>query len=89
MNARQLVAWNVRRLRVLRGISSETLAEEAGVDRSYVSRVERGIANPTIDVLERVAGRLGVEMAELFLIPAPDAEPPSALRGGRRKQPSS
>src|SRR6266851_3495078 len=68
MNARELVAWNVRRLRVLRGISSETLAADASVDRSYMSRVERGVANPTIDVLERIVGVLEVEIAELFAI---------------------
>jgi transcriptional regulator with XRE-family HTH domain len=83
MNARELVAWNVRRLRVLRGVSSETLAADAGVDRSYMSRVERGIANPTIDILERIAGVLEVEIAELFVIPQPTDERPAPLPGGR------
>jgi transcriptional regulator with XRE-family HTH domain len=86
MNARELVAWNVRRLRVLRGISSETLGANAGIDRSYMSRMERGIANPTIDVLERIAGVLEVEIAELFVIPKPTDERPTPLPGGRRGQ---
>jgi transcriptional regulator with XRE-family HTH domain len=60
MNARQLVAWNIRRIRVRRGISSEALAAESGVDRAYVSRIERAVANPTIHVLERIAGVLEV-----------------------------
>ncbi len=85
MNARELVAWNVRRLRVLRGISSETLAADASVDRSYMSRVERGVANPTIDVLERIVGVLEVEIAELFAIPQPTDERPEPLTGGRRR----
>jgi transcriptional regulator with XRE-family HTH domain len=85
MNARDLVAWNVRRIRVLRGISSETLAAESGVDRSYTSRLERGIANPSVDVLERIAKVLGVELAELFVVPGPDAERPEPLAGGRRR----
>lgn len=84
MNARDLVAWNVRRLRVLRGISSEALAAEADVDRAYVSRIERAVANPTIDILERIARVLGVEMAELFSIPARGEERPAPLPGGRR-----
>jgi transcriptional regulator with XRE-family HTH domain len=86
MNVRELVAWNVRRLRVLRGISAETLAANAGVDRSYTSRVERGIANPTIDVLERIAGVLEVEIAELFVIPQPTDTRPEPLPGGRHRR---
>lgn len=85
MNARELVAWNVRRIRVLRGISSEALAANADVDRSYTSRLERGVANPSIDVLERLAGVLEVEMVELFAVPEPNEERPEPLPGGRRR----
>jgi transcriptional regulator with XRE-family HTH domain len=42
------------------------LAADAGVDRSYVSPIERAVANASIDVLERIAGVLRAEMAELF-----------------------
>ena len=84
MNARDLVAWNVRRIRVLRGISSEALAAQADVDRAYVSRIERAVANPTVDVLERIARVLGVGMAELFGVPEPHEERPMPLPGGRR-----
>ncbi len=85
MKAREIVAWNVRRLRVLLGISSETLAALADVDRAYVSRIERAVANPTIDILERVAQVLGVEMADLFAVPGPQEERPAPLPGGRRR----
>jgi transcriptional regulator with XRE-family HTH domain len=85
MNARELVAWNVRRLRVLQGISSERLAADAGVDRSYMSRLERGVANPTVDVLEKVAGVLAVEVADLFAVPEANEERPEPLPGGRRR----
>jgi transcriptional regulator with XRE-family HTH domain len=85
MNARELVAWNVRRIRVLRGISSERLAAASGVDRAYVSRIERGVANPTVDVVEKVAGVLAVEVAELFAVPEPNEERPEPLPGGRRR----
>jgi transcriptional regulator with XRE-family HTH domain len=84
MNARGLVAWNIRRIRVLRGISSETLAAEADVDRAYVSRIERAVANPTIGILERIAAVLEVEIGELFAIPGPQEERPAPLPGGRR-----
>lgn len=85
MNARELVAWNVRRLRALRGMSSEALAAAADVDRAYVSRIERAVANPTIDILERIAGVLEVEIAELFVIPQPTDVRPQRLPGGRRR----
>ena len=84
MKAREIVAWNVRQLRVRRGISSEALATLADVDRAYVSRIERAVANPTIDILERIAQVLGVEMAELFAVPGPRAARPAPLPGGRR-----
>jgi transcriptional regulator with XRE-family HTH domain len=82
MKARDLVAWNVRRLRVLRS-SSEALAAQADVDRAYVSRIERAVANPTIDILERLAGVLGIEMTDLFFVPGPQEERPGPLPGGR------
>jgi transcriptional regulator with XRE-family HTH domain len=85
MNARDLVAWNTRRIRVVREISSEALAANAGVDRAYVSRIERAVANPTVDVLERIARVLEVEMAELFAVPGPHEERPMPLPSGRRR----
>jgi transcriptional regulator with XRE-family HTH domain len=84
MNTRELVAWNVRRLRVDRNISAETLAGDSGVDRAYVSRIERALANPTIDVLERIASVLEVSIPELFRVPEPDEIRPNPLPGGRR-----
>jgi transcriptional regulator with XRE-family HTH domain len=84
MNAREIVAWNVRRLRVDREISSEALATDAGVDRAYVGRIERGVANPTVDVLDRLASSLGIEVVELFAVPLPGTQRPIVLPGGRR-----
>ena len=84
MNTREYVAWNVRRLRVARNISAAMLTTDSGVDRAYVSRIERALANPTIDVLERIASVLEVEMAELFRVPQPNEIPPNTLPGGRR-----
>ena len=84
MNARELVAWNVRRLRVDRGIAQEALAVDAEIDRTYVSRMERGMENPTVSVLERIARALGVPITEFFAVPKPGAKPPRLLAGGRK-----
>ena len=41
------------------GISQEELAERAGVDRSYISILERGLKSPTLETLERICCALG------------------------------
>lgn len=84
MNGRGLLAWNVRRLRVARDIAQERLAADAGVDRAYLSKVERADANPTIDLMDRLAATLGVSVAELLAPPIEGSEPPQPLRSGRR-----
>jgi transcriptional regulator with XRE-family HTH domain len=84
MNGRALVAWNLRQIRVSRGMSQERLAFDSGVDRSYLGGLERGEENPTVEVLDRLAETLGVGIGELFVEPAPDSKPPTPLRPGRR-----
>jgi transcriptional regulator with XRE-family HTH domain len=86
MNGRALVAWNLRRVRVQRGLSQERLAYEAEVDRSYVGGLEREEENPTVDVLDRLANTLQVPISELFKQPRRGAAPPKPLRGGRRSR---
>lgn len=61
VDARDLLAWNMRRLRVERGLSQE-LAFDSGIDRTYVSRLERRIENPSIAIV-KLALTLGVPIA--------------------------
>jgi transcriptional regulator with XRE-family HTH domain len=84
MNGRALVAWNLRRLRVKRGLSQEQLAFDAGVDRSYVGGLERREENPTVGVLDRLAKTLSVHVSEFFVEPAKGSPAPKPLRSGRR-----
>jgi transcriptional regulator with XRE-family HTH domain len=84
MNARALVARNLRRLRVLQGLSQEALAVDASVDRTYVSRLERGLENPTVAVLERLAIAVDAQIVEFFVVPRRGEPPPQPLRGGRK-----
>lgn len=86
MKATALVAWNVRKLRVKHAISQEALAVDAGVDRSYVGRIERGVENPTVETLERLAVALDVSVAELLAVPKANEKPPATLRKGRKKR---
>ncbi|MBR1240269.1 helix-turn-helix transcriptional regulator [Bradyrhizobium sp. AUGA SZCCT0274] len=86
MKATAIVAWNLRRLRVKLALSQEALAVDAGVDRSYVGRIERGVENPTVETLDRLAKALDVPAAELLLVPKSNEKPPSTLKRGRKKR---
>lgn len=66
MKARMLLAKNLRRLRQAKGQSQEEFADTAGFHRTYVSQIERGIVNVTIDNLQRVAEVLNVQVHELL-----------------------
>jgi len=62
MDLRQVFAANLRRLRHEKGLSQEALAHEAGINRSYMSKLERGGSYVGLEVLE-------IEPAELLRIP--------------------
>lgn len=66
MDARQVFGTNVRRLRLEKGLSQEEFGFVAGIDRTYVSGVERGLRNPTLLLAEKFAQGLGVELDELL-----------------------
>ncbi len=63
---RLALSENVRLLRGRRGLSQEQLALEAGVDRTLVSKIERTIANPTLEVLAKLAVVLDVPVVRLL-----------------------
>ena len=66
MDVRQRLAANVKRLRKERGWSQEALADEADLDRTYVSGIERVVKNPTVTVVERIAKALGCSLGALL-----------------------
>jgi transcriptional regulator with XRE-family HTH domain len=78
MDARILVGMNLRRYRNLGQISQEDLADLAGIDRTYVSGVERGIRNPTVTVLQSLAEALKIDTAAL--LEQPESPTPSHKR---------
>ena len=65
MDVRKKLGSRMQRLRTDQGLSQEELADRAGVHRTYVSGVERGVRNPTVTVLEKLAHGLGLTLAEL------------------------
>ncbi len=62
----KLVGTNVRKLRVQQGFTQERLAVRVSLSSDYVSRLELGKENPTVDVLHRISTALGVRISTLF-----------------------
>lgn len=89
MDTREIIGWNLRRLRVAKGISQERLALEAAIDRAYVGRVERGEENVTVATLDALASVLSAKVAELFIEPEQGAKPTPPLRAGRKPKPAN
>ena len=70
MDLARILGANVRAARKRRGWSQEALANEIEMKRSYVSDLERGVRNPSIKAIARLADALGVEAWELMKPPA-------------------
>jgi transcriptional regulator with XRE-family HTH domain len=66
MDWRAVVGGNVRRLRLARGLTQEQLAFEAKIDLTYVGGIERGVRNPSLMVMVRIAKALDVGPGELL-----------------------
>ncbi|MBN4046534.1 helix-turn-helix transcriptional regulator [bacterium AH-315-P15] len=87
MDVRRRVGINLRKFRTERGLSQEALAFECGLHRTYISGVERGIRNPTILVLEKLADELQVSTSRL--LEDIDVRGPRRQRGRPKRSPKS
>ncbi|MEQ4451146.1 MULTISPECIES: helix-turn-helix domain-containing protein [Kosakonia] len=65
-NIKVLLGQRVRTLRTQAGLSQEGFAEKCGLDRTYISGIERGIRNPTLEILYILATALHTELTTLF-----------------------
>ncbi len=66
MDVRDRLSGNMRRLRQSKDWSQEELAHQSGIHRTYLSDLERGARNPTIEVVDKIAVALGVPCGELL-----------------------
>ena len=57
---------HLKKLRHQSGLSQEAFADKCGLDRTYVSGIERGVRNPTLEVLNVLAQGLEIEIKNLF-----------------------
>lgn len=67
----QMLSTNIRVFRAERDYSQEQLADEAGLNRTYLGDVERGEQNVTLATLEALADAFGIQIGELLLNPTP------------------
>jgi transcriptional regulator with XRE-family HTH domain len=67
MILRQVTASTLKSLRLEAGLSQEQLARKSGIDRTYISGVERGVRNITLDSLETIVLALGVSQSEFVV----------------------
>lgn len=70
----------IRARRQVLGIGQESLADLAGLHRTYISMLERGLRNPSLEVIEKLAAALDTSMASLI------GEVEEAKRGGGRRR---
>ena len=66
MDVNKQLGMRIKYLRSLRKWSQEDLALEAGVNKNYLSDLERGSRNPTLKILEKIASSLDITLEELF-----------------------
>jgi len=65
MDKKERLGARIREIRKRRKLSQEMLAERAGISAQYVSNIERGKENPTLDLLLRLADALKVSLGEM------------------------
>ena len=70
-------------------MSQEGLALEAGLDRTYVSGIERGRRNPSLKSMQRLAEQLGVSLDRVFTLALALAQEKAAQSSQRRRHRSS
>lgn len=56
----------VKTLRLQAGLSQEAFADKCGLDRTYISGIERGVRNPTLEVIGVIADGLEIQLQSLF-----------------------
>jgi transcriptional regulator with XRE-family HTH domain len=66
MDIRVRFGQNVKALRAAAKLSQDDFADKAGIHRTYMSGIERGLRAPTIIVVQQIALALDVEIGDLF-----------------------
>ena len=68
METKKLIGLRIKELRRTRNMSQDTLSEKVGISSKYLSSIERGKENPTLDTLLKLATALNVTLADMFTL---------------------
>lgn len=66
MTINKQLGYRIRYLRQQKGMSIEALSLEAEINRNYLGDLERGMRNPTIEIINKIAKALQIDLAVLF-----------------------
>ena len=80
---RKALGLRIKHLRSEFSLTQEELAERCGLFRTYMSRIESGLANPTLTVLHTLAKGLGVDVVVLLTPPSGVAKPLAKVRSAQ------
>jgi transcriptional regulator with XRE-family HTH domain len=66
MKIQQILGLNIKQVRDQKSWSQDKLSEVSGLHRTYISGIERGVRNPTVDIVQQIAEAFDVHTTELF-----------------------
>ncbi len=66
MNLKEMIGSRIKDIRNKKGITQEQLSESVGINPKYLSSIERGKENPTLNILLKLAQSLDVNLDEIF-----------------------
>ena len=66
MNIKQRFGKKLKELRTEKGLSQEQLANDAGIDRTYLPGIEKGERNVSLEIIEKLAKALKVKVKDFF-----------------------
>ncbi|QMU63351.1 MAG: helix-turn-helix domain-containing protein [Flavobacteriaceae bacterium] len=66
MNLQRKFGLVLKELRLEKGLSQESLANQSDIDRTYISDIEKGERNISLKIIERLAETLQISLSELF-----------------------
>ncbi len=66
MGSQKQLGQNIKKVREKVGKTQEEVAQDAGIHVSYLSRIERGVVNPSIEIVENIAKSLRIKSSDIL-----------------------
>ena len=66
MDLKQMIGARVKEVRTRKGFTQEELSEKMGINPKYLSSIERGKENPTLNTLIKLSESLDIDLSEIF-----------------------